>query len=73
MEATVKIEKRVPVPPTGRTTGLTDALKKMAVGDSFILPIGIAPYSSHAYARAAGVKVTVKKQGKNSYRVWRIK
>lgn len=72
MEATVKIEKRVPVPPTGRTTGLTDALKKMAVGDSFILPTGITPYSPHAYAKSVGVKVTVKKQ-KRGYRVWRIK
>lgn len=72
METTVKIEKRVPVPQTGRTTGMTGALKKMAIGDSFILPNGITPYSPHAYAKSAGVKVTVKKQ-KNGYRVWRIK
>lgn len=73
MEATVKIEKRVPVPPTGRTTGMSQALKKMAIGDSFMLPPSITyPYSPHSYAKAAGVKVTIKKQ-KDGYRVWRIK
>jgi hypothetical protein len=66
---TVKIEKRVPIPPTGKTVGMVDAMKKMSVGDSFVLPEGIQPYG---YARNAGIKITVKKQGE-VYRVWRIK
>lgn len=72
MLPTVKIEKRVPVPATGRTTGMMDAMRSMSVGDSFVLPKGIQPYGTHAYAKIAGIKITVKKQ-KDGYRVWRIK
>lgn len=67
----VKIEKSIPLPTTGSTTGMMKALRRMAIGDSFKLPRGIKPYASHAYAKAAGVHVTVKKQ-KDGYRVWRI-
>jgi hypothetical protein len=71
MMPTVKIEKRVPVPPTGKTTGMMEAMRTMKVGDSFALPQGLQPYSTHAYAKTAGIKITVKKQ-KDGYRVWRI-
>lgn len=64
----VRIEKRVPLPTTGRTIGIATAMRKMAVGDSFALPDGIQPYG---YARKFGIKITVKKQ-KDGYRVWRI-
>lgn len=68
---TVKIEKRVPVPATGRITGLIDAMRTMKVGDSFVIPNGTAPYNTHGYAKRAGIKITVKKQ-KDGYRAWRI-
>lgn len=70
--AALKLEKKIPVPRTGRTTGMTDLMQKMAVSESFRLPDGIKPAHPHAYARKIGITVTVRREG-DGYRVWRIK
>lgn len=74
MEATLKIDKRVPLPAgaNAKRLGMDALLRKLSVGDSFVLPSGLPPYSAHSLARSAEIKVTVRKQ-KDGYRVWRIK
>jgi hypothetical protein len=67
----LKLEKKIPVPRTGKTTGMTDLMQKMAVSESFRLPDGLKAAHPHAYARKLGIKVTVRREG-DGYRVWRI-
>lgn len=63
----IEIEKNIPMP----TGSLTDVMKKMEVGDSFVFPInfrnGISTRSSNI-----GIKTKTKKISENECRVWRI-
>lgn len=68
--AVLKLEKKIPIPRTGKTTGMTDLMQKMGVGESFRLPAGLNPAHPHAYARKIKIKVMVRKEG-DGYRVWR--
>ncbi len=67
----LKLDKKIPIPRTGRTTGMTDLMRKMVVAESFRLPEGLKPAHPHSYARKIKIKVTVKREG-DGYRVWRI-
>lgn len=56
----------------------TSTLRKLSVGDSFLMPIAWikntkTPFSSISIpAKRLGIKITARKIGK-TYRVWRIK
>ena len=71
----IKIEKGVPLPMGGRSvSGVTATMRAMAVGDSFEITIANKRFSNsaHCQARLAGIRVTVRKTGPDTYRVWRI-
>ena len=64
----MQIEKNVPVAPK---SGLTDILRKLDVGDSFLYKAdkrtSVAPTANNI-----GIKVTTKKISDTEVRVWRI-
>lgn len=68
-----KIDKGVPIPPRTRTTKYPFGL--MEVGDSFEVPSGdrakIISACFHYNKRKEG-RFTVRKVGKDQYRVWRV-
>jgi hypothetical protein len=68
---TIKIEKGIPRPErSGRKGGLSDAVRSMDIGDSFVLPLakrnGLSPL-----AIRLGVKLATRKEGADKVRVWR--
>lgn len=60
MNEEIKIEKNVPMPRSYKT-GLTEAMKKLKIGDSFLIK-----------SQSVGIKCTTRKQPDGTYRVWRI-
>jgi hypothetical protein len=69
----IKIERGIPIPaPKKAKTGVTDALRTMAVGDSFVIPMVRRENIFHAAAKV-GIKVTIRKINLNELRVWRTK
>lgn len=69
----MQIEHNIPVPPDRNIRhGLTEALRKCKVGDSFLLPTNPGNRTG-AYVCAAtlNMKVTIRKTSKG-HRVWRI-
>jgi hypothetical protein len=65
----ITIEKGIPPPSTKGKVGYTEALRGMAVGDSFLVK---ASKRNNVYgcARAAGIAVTIRADG-DMVRVWR--
>lgn len=49
--------------------GMTDVMRALNVGDSFLHPTS---YAMHGFAACAGIRITVKKQKSGKVRVWRI-
>lgn len=66
----IKIEKGVPLPARGKANGMTDALRQMAIGDSFVVPLK-SRGSALAIAQRLAVKVASRQEGKQNVRVWR--
>ena len=66
-----KIEQGVPLPPQ-RKTGLTQALRRLNVGDSFLWPTdGVS--GLHISSLRLGVTVVRRSVGNGMSRVWRTK
>ena len=67
-----KIEKNVPIRKSKQSrSGITTALRKMVIGDSFLMPAknrGI-----YSQAKLAKVKVHCSMEDNDQVRVWRIK
>jgi len=67
----VNIEKGIPIPPKARTkVGLTDALRRCEVGDSFLIETANRT-GMYSIAYNLGVKIVVRKINKQQYRIWR--
>lgn len=65
----IKIESGVPM-PSKNTGGMSQTMRQMKVGDSFVLPSVKRP-SVHTCARNAGIKVAMR-TADGITRVWRI-
>ena len=67
-----KIEKNVPMPTArGYTKGLTDALRRMEVGDSFVIEKA-KRQSVYGTAKRLGDRKISVREVDGAYRVWRI-
>ena len=67
MDNEIKIEKGIPIPERGGNGGLTATLRKMEVGDSFVVK---RPCSVHFCARQIGIKVKIRSIDDHTMRVW---
>jgi hypothetical protein len=73
--STITIEKNIPVPANKRTNKYP--LNTMEIGDSFVVPLEMAPKSGiypaiSVYARRAGTKYTIRAiEDSGGWRVWR--
>jgi hypothetical protein len=70
----IKIEKGIPIPVTALKTssGLSDALARCDVGDSFMCPKFKSRATVYSIARYRGIRVSVRREG-SKIRVWRVK
>jgi hypothetical protein len=66
----IKIEKGIPLPRKFDLEGITDAMKTMAIGDSFVVPLG-SRTNMKGYAIRLGIKITTRKINEKEVRVWR--
>lgn len=64
----IKIEKDIPLPE--KNSGLVANLKKLKIGDSFLVPANKRSTVVSA-ARYAGVKVATRQEGDSDVRIWR--
>ncbi len=53
-------------------TGMTDALRALEVGDSFVCPLKQARTSAAPMAIRMGIRVSVRKISDGQARVWRV-
>lgn len=68
----IKIEKNIPILPHGNSNGgVLDTMRKMSVGDSFVIPIAGRGNLS-TYSVRAGIRVTARKINEKTIRVWRV-
>ena len=65
------IEKGIPIPDRRRDGGITGTLRKMSVGDSFLIPAEMNRASAHIAATKLGITITTRKQSDGTVRVWR--
>ena len=67
-----EIEKNVPM-PTGRgyAKGMTDAIRRMEVGDSFVIE-KLKRRSAYVAAKRLGDRKISVREVDGAYRVWRI-
>ena len=70
VEPLIPIEKSIPIPRWGdyTHTGLSDTLRCLCVGDSFVYH----NQAMHQVAKDIGIKIITRKIGDQQYRVWRI-
>lgn len=70
-----KIDNGLPIPASRNTDGGKYPLRKMAIGDSFIVPLvtrdKVYPAVSYFSKRNPPYKFTIRKTD-DGYRVWRI-
>ena len=64
----LKIEKGVPLPPKNRKSGITNILRHMDIGDSFV---GEKGRNYRATASYLGIKITERTISERKVRVWR--
>ena len=64
-----EIRKGVPAPPVSKAKGLSATLRKMAVGDSIVIPAA-QHLGVHTCARAVGAKVRTRSNGDGTVTVW---
>ncbi len=68
----IEIESGVPIPSVSNGGGAwADAMRAMAVGDSFTFPSGMVA-NMHTRSRRLGIKVTMRAAGNGEHRVWRL-
>lgn len=69
----LKIEKGVPLPGAkgAPAFNVTQTLRNMEVGDSFLLSVAKRP-SIYQQARLAGIKIAARTTGDGEMRVWRV-
>lgn len=71
-----KIEKNVPMPSQLHTKSPKYPFRDMAIGDSFVVPVGeVKNARSCAYQfcmRNRPKKIVIRKQEDGSYRCWRM-
>ena len=65
----IEIESGVPMPARLSKSGITEAIRKMQIGESLI-------YSSnngvHAFFKRENMRCVTRKIGPDQYRIWRI-
>lgn len=66
-----EIEKNVPMPTGGYAKGLTDAIRRMEVGDSFVIE-KLKRQSAYMAAKRLGDRKISVWEVDGAYRVWRI-
>jgi hypothetical protein len=66
----IKIEKGVPFPTRTRRTGVTAALRRMEVGDSFFVEDASKRGSTLAMGQRIGKAFRTAKEG-TGFRIWR--
>lgn len=66
----IKIEKGVPLRPSGSGAHCKYPFREMEVGDSFLAPLK-ARNNMTNLAKTKGVKVTTRREG-DQIRVWRV-
>lgn len=71
---TFKVKSGVPAPDqkTYTYTGLTDALRSLPIGDSYIELPGDARANANSVAAAAKIKITTQSQPDGTIRIWRL-
>jgi hypothetical protein len=70
----LKIESGIPVPPQrAGIIGFTEALKRMSVGDSVLLPTAARGGQRYAQAKRLGMKIISREVGNGKTRIWRVK
>jgi hypothetical protein len=70
------IDKNIPIPPRRVSLIKEYAIKDLEVGDSKLIPIDKRPHVASAlsqYKKRSGREFTTKVEGKDNFRVWRIK
>lgn len=67
----IKIDKGIPIPPTGNGRGFAGMVKQLGVGDSVLLPLGMKANNVTYYGRMHGVKLVSRKEASGRFRVWR--
>ena len=69
-----KIEKNVPMPMRGVNGGLASTLRRMEVGDSFVVNADSNTFRNSLYttARRIGINVTSRVIAPTTLRVWRV-
>lgn len=73
MAVKLKVDKGIPIPPRQRSKW-ADLLKKMAVGDSFMVQsCGERDCALRANCCKHGIKVVSRKINGEGYRIWRTK
>lgn len=65
-----EITKGIPLPKRGRDGKLTEALKKLEIGDSFLISAEVRIYVG-TLSKRHNVKISTHKEG-DQYRLWRI-
>lgn len=68
----IKIEHGVPLFKAGNQSIISEALKQMKPGDSFLYPEATRA-SVGCAAKRLGIRVTTRKLGDGNIRVWRLK
>ena len=70
---TIKIEKGVPIPSARGRTGVSDAIRKMKVGDSIVVVdrMSAGTIAKQVFGKAG--HITTRKLPDGTFRVWRIK
>ena len=68
--ATIKIDKNVPMPES-KGKGITAVLRKLKVGESFVLPIENGA-SIRTLANRIGVRISVRTIDEETIRIWLV-
>jgi hypothetical protein len=67
----IKIEKNIPIPSSRGAAGVSAALRKLGIGDSFLVGLEHRASIRPAAARL-GLRITVRTLDDNKIRVWRV-
>jgi hypothetical protein len=67
----IKIDTNIPIPAHKSRSGITNTLRKMAIGHSILLPHTQAPAIA-SIAQRIGIKTLRRRQPDGQYRIWRI-
>ena len=71
MAMEIKVEKNIPIPKARHLGAVTEVIRTMEVGDSFVLR-GSSYRSIHARFGQKGMKCVTRKIDSQNIRVWRV-